>query len=202
MKELSRQGRQDTGCRQGRQNTGCRQGPWDGKTRPAVVNHGHTVTLKTVPATFQLSGFKVGSKKNLGIQLNPSFPTEKKYNTHRHIHTDTFAGLWFHFPELDVSRKRALPHLHYPRPPPAQAAPCLVLSFAFVWVPLRGWGHSHTSVFCFPLRVLASFTNKGIKSALWENYIKNNEAEKENLLLFQWIQKLEALLRWAICPLS
>lgn len=70
------------------------------------------------------------------------------------------------------------------RPPPAQAALCLVLSFAFVWFSLRGWCHSHKNVFCFSLGVLATFTNKGIKSALWENYIKNNEAEKENLLLF------------------
>lgn len=74
-----------------------------------------------------------------------------------------------------------------PHPPPAHVAPCVrYSSFPFVWFPLKGSYHSHTSDFCFPLRreVLTTFTNKGIKSALWENYIKNNEAEKENLLFF------------------
>lgn len=42
------------------------------------------------------------------------------------------------------------------------------------------------SDFVFPFRreILTTFTNKGIKSAQSQNCIKNNETDKEKLLLF------------------
>lgn len=48
--------------------------------------------------------------------------------------------------------------------------------------------------------MLTTFTNKGIKSALWENYIKNNEAEKRKSFIILMSSKAGSIIKMSNVP--